>query len=82
MILVALGVLDGWRRSRLRRRFMSERSVVAEELARGHAPDATVDEVGAARDNVGFDGRPLRSKSRSGYGTGDPSGPGWAGWGA
>ena len=31
-------------------------AVVAEALAQGHTPDATVDEVGAAPDNVGFDG--------------------------
>lgn len=60
---------------------MAEQAVVAEALAQGHTPDATVDEVGAAPDNVGFDGRPIRSKTGNGYGTGDPAGPGWAGWG-
>ena len=61
---------------------MPERAVVAEALAQGHTPDATVDEVGAAGENVGFDGHPIRSKTANGYGTGDPAGPGWAGWGA
>jgi hypothetical protein len=77
-----MGVREKWRESRLRRRFMPERAVVAEALAQGHTPDATVDEVGAAGDNIGFDGRPIRSKTGNGYGTGDPAGPGWAGWGA
>ena len=62
-----------WRESRLRRRFMPERAVVAEALAQGHTPDATVDEVGAAGDNVGFDGHPIRSKTANGYGTGGSS---------
>lgn len=68
-----------WRR--WRRRFMSEQAVQDEERAEGRAPDATVDEVGAAGDNVGFDGEPIHSKVSNGYGTGDPSSPGWAGWG-
>jgi hypothetical protein len=77
-----MSLVEAWRTSRLRRRFMSESAVLSEELAAGRAPDATVDDVGAAGENVGFDGRPLRSKVESGYGTGDPSSPGWAGWGA
>jgi hypothetical protein len=45
-----------------------------------HAPDATVDEVGGAPDNVGFHGRPLRSRDGNGQGSGDPSSSGWSGW--
>lgn len=62
-------------------RFKTEERVVAEELAEGRVPDATLDEVGTPIDNVGFDGRSLRSKGGSGAGSGDPSSPGWAGWG-
>lgn len=68
--------------ARWRSRFSSERQVVAQARAEHRAPDATVDEVGAAADNEGFDGHPLKSRGGSGYGTGDPGGPGWAGWGA
>jgi hypothetical protein len=62
-------------------RFKSEERVVADQRSEGRAPDATVDEVGAALDNVGFHGQPIRSKGGSGQGSGDPSSPGWAGWG-
>jgi hypothetical protein len=75
-------LLEVWRGSRWRRRIMSEAAVRDEELADGRAPDATVDEVGVPGDDVGFDGRPIRSTVGNGYGTGDPSSPGWAGWGA
>jgi hypothetical protein len=61
---------------------MSEEAVRAQEIADGRVPDATIDEVGVPRDNVGFDGRPIRSMGENGYGSGDPSSPGWAGWGA
>ncbi len=78
-----------WRGSRWRRRFMSESAVRQEEITHGldpddggQAPDATVDEVGVPHENVGFDGHPIRSKVENGYGTGDPSSGGWAGWGA
>jgi hypothetical protein len=63
-------------------RFKSEQRVVAEQRPGGRAPDATVDEVGAAADNVGFHGQPIRSRVGNGQGSGDPSSPGWAGWGA
>jgi hypothetical protein len=69
-----------WRSSRLRRRFMSESAVRAEALADHRAPDATVDEVGVPGEDIGFDGSPMRSRLQNGYGTGDPSSPGWAGW--
>ena len=69
-------VAEAWRASRLRRRFMSEAAVLNEERAEGRTPDATVDEVGAAGANVGFDGRPIRSRVENGYGTGDPNSPG------
>jgi hypothetical protein len=61
---------------------MSEAAVLAEELDNDRAPDATVDQVGIPEDNIGFDGQPIQSKTGNGHGTGDPSGPGWAGWGA
>ena len=70
-----------WRKARWRRRFMGETAVRAEQLADGRSPDATVDQVGVPGDDVGFDGRPIHSKPGNGYGTGDPSSPGWAGWG-
>jgi hypothetical protein len=50
-----MSLVEAWRTSRLRRRFMSESAVLSEELAAGRAPDATVDEVGAAGENIGFD---------------------------
>lgn len=62
-------------------RFKTEERVVADQRAEGRVPDATLDEVGAPIDNVGFDGRPLPSRGGAGYGSGDPSNPGWAGWG-
>lgn len=69
-------------RLRWRHRFDSEAQVLADALAAGRAPDATVDEVGVPGEDVGFDGHtPLRSSTTNGYGTGDPSSPGWAGWG-
>lgn len=78
-----------WNGSRWRRHFMNASAVRSEEIAdglaadgTGRARDATVDEVGVPHDNVGFDGRPIRSKVENGYGTGDPSSGGWAGWGA
>jgi hypothetical protein len=61
---------------------MSESAVVAAEIVDGRAADATVDDVGVPGDTVGFDGRPIRSRNGNGYGSGDPSSPGWAGWGA
>jgi hypothetical protein len=69
--------LDRWRR-----RFRSEQEMVVEALAAGRVPDATVDEVGASGDAVGFEGRPLHSRPENGQGSGDPGGPNWAGWGA
>jgi hypothetical protein len=54
---------------------------VAEQRAERRAPNATLDDVSTPIDNVGFDGRPLRSKGGNGYGSGDPSSSGWAGWG-
>lgn len=63
-------------------RFKTEERVAAEQRATGRAPDATLDEVGTPIDNIGFDGRSLRSKGGNGYGSGAPSSPGWAGWGA
>lgn len=41
--------------------------------AGGREPDATVDEVGKA---------PKGGKVGNGQGSGEPSSPGWAGWGA
>jgi hypothetical protein len=67
---------------RWRQQFKSEDAVRAETVAAGHAPDATVDEVGAAPPGEGFKGSPLPGHTSNGYGTGDPGGPGWAGWGA
>lgn len=78
----AMGLLDAWRSSRLRRRFMSEDAVLDEELAEGRAPDATVDEVGVPGVDHGFSGDPIRSRVDTGHGSGDPNSPGWAGWGA
>ena len=60
---------------------MSEDAVLREELQDERIPDATVDEVGVPGENRGFEGNPIRSKSRNGYGTGDPNSPSWAGWG-
>jgi hypothetical protein len=77
-----MSFLETWRRSRWRRRFMGEAAVLGQDLADGRAPDATVDEVDVPDENVGFDGRPIRSKLDNGYGTGNPNSSGWAGWGA
>ena len=68
--------LDRWRR-----RFRGEQRIVAEAVEAGRTPDATVDEVGAAPDPVGFDGHPRHVRPGNGQGTGDPTSPGWAGWG-
>jgi hypothetical protein len=61
-------------------RFKTEERVVAEQRAEGRVPDATLDEVDTPIDDVGFDGRPLRSRGGSGYGSDNPSSPGWVGW--
>lgn len=76
-----MSLLDYWRSSRLRRRFLSEEAVRREELADGRSPDATVDEVGVPGVDHGFNGDPLHSTVNTGHGTGDPNSPGWAGWG-
>ncbi len=65
---------------RWRARFRSEAKVREDALAEGGVPDATVDEVGAAADNAGFEGRPIRSRVGNGQGSGDPRSGGWAGW--
>jgi hypothetical protein len=80
-MLCEMRLSQAWRASRIRRRFMTEATVLDEKTADGRAPDATVDEVGVPGVNEGFDGRPLRSRGENGYGTGDPNSPGWAGWG-
>jgi hypothetical protein len=72
--------LKAWRASRLRRRFMSEAAVRAEAIAEHRTPDATIDEVGLPGEDIGFTGSPMRSRTRNGYGTGNPSSPNWAGW--
>jgi hypothetical protein len=59
-----------WRR--WRERFRSEEDVQHSALADGREPDATVDEVGSA---------PRGNHLGNGQGSGDPSSPGWAGWG-
>jgi hypothetical protein len=59
---------------------MGDDEVFGEAQKNGQEPDATVDEVGAAAPGVGFDGRPMRSPTGNGQGTGDPGGPGWSGW--
>jgi hypothetical protein len=67
---------------RWRERFKTDQRVVAEQLEDGHAPDATSDEVGVPHDNIGFEGRPMRSGPKgNGQGSGDPFSSGWAGWG-
>lgn len=60
-------------RRRWRERFRSEEEVQADARAGGREPDATVDEVGKA---------PKGGKVDNGQGSGEPSSPGWAGWGA
>jgi hypothetical protein len=67
--------------ARWRRMFASEARVRAEALAEGRAPDATVDEVGAAQANVGFDGQELTSGLERGNGTSTPGSPEWSGLG-
>jgi len=67
-----------WRRWRTR--FRTDEAVAEEQGADGHAPDATSAEVGVPSDNVGFEGRPLRSRVESGYGSGVVGGSGWSGW--
>jgi len=67
---------------RWRQRFKSEASIRDAAVASGQAPDATVDEVGAAGAAHGFEGAPLRGQTGNGQGTGDTGGPGWAGWGS
>ena len=64
--------------SRWRARFRGEEP---EHPGDDRAPDATVGEVGPAPATVGFDGRPISSRAGNGQGSGDPSSPGWAGWG-
>jgi hypothetical protein len=61
-------------------RFKSDERVVAEQRADGRTPDATADEVGAPADNIGWDGRPIRSKAGNGSSSGNPSSPNWPGW--
>jgi hypothetical protein len=68
-------------RDRWRRRFRGEQRVVRDAVEAGRTPDATVDEVGAAVDPVGFDGRPRHRQTGNGQGSGDVGGGGWAGWG-
>jgi glyoxylase-like metal-dependent hydrolase (beta-lactamase superfamily II) len=67
---------------RWRQRFKSEDAIRAVAVAAGQAPDATVDEVGSAPRPEGFKGTPLPGHTGNGQGSGDPAGPGWAGWGA
>ncbi len=75
-----MGLLSNWRESRFRRRWMSEEAVIRESAHADQAPDATLDEVGVTRQDVGFTGSPIRSGAGNGYGTGNPNSPGWAGW--
>jgi len=67
-------------RRRWRDRFTSDARVVAEQRAAGRVPDATIDEVGAPADNVGWQGQPIRSRAGNGPSSLDPSSPGWVGW--
>lgn len=62
-------------------RFKTDERVVQEQRSAGRVPDATLDEVGRPADNRGFNGQPLRSRGGTGYGSEDPSSPGWIGWG-
>jgi hypothetical protein len=59
--------------SRWRARFRSEDSARDQAAQEGRAPDATIDEVGAAGVNHGFDGRPVHSPVGNGQ---DPTGGG------
>jgi len=61
-------------------RFKSDARVAAEQRAVGRTPDATVDEVGAPDDNIGWQGQPIRSKVENGPTSLDPSSPGWVGY--
>ena len=63
-------------------RFKSDRRVMAEQRAAGRTPDATADEVGAPADNIGWNGRAIRSKAGNGSSGGKASSPDWPGWGA
>jgi len=67
-------------RSRWRDRFKSDARVAADQRAAGQTPDATVDEVGAPHDNVGWQGQPLRSRAGNGPSTDGPTGANWPGW--
>jgi len=58
---------------RWRERFRSEEDVLLSARLDGREPDAIVDEVGSA---------PAASPVGNGQGSGNPSSPGWAGWGA
>ena len=71
---------SAFRLRRWRARFKGDAQVLAEQHAAGRVPDATVDEVGAPADNVGWQGTPIRSRAGSGGGSMDPSSPGWVGW--
>lgn len=51
---------------RWRSRFRSEDKVLRASMESGKAPDATIDEVGTPSDNVGFTGRPIRSRTGNG----------------
>jgi hypothetical protein len=59
-------------RRRWRERFRSEDELQRSARDEGREPDATVDEVGSV---------PRGKQSGNGQGSGDPSSPGWAGWG-
>jgi hypothetical protein len=58
---------------RWRERFRSEDEVLLRARLDGREPDATIDEVGSA---------PATGAVGNGQGSGNPSSPGWAGWGA
>jgi hypothetical protein len=64
-----------WRRWRTR--FDGDAGARNRAIAEGRAPDASIEEVGAAKDNVGFDGRPIKSKTGNGQGSDNPAGMGW-----
>jgi hypothetical protein len=57
---------------RWRLRFQSEQTVRQSAAVDQRTPDATVDEVGAPQDNIGFTGRPLRSRTGNGQGSNNP----------
>ncbi|MGI9096962.1 MAG: hypothetical protein ACR2H2_00420 [Solirubrobacteraceae bacterium] len=58
---------------RWRERFRSEEDVLLRARRDGREPDAIVDEVGSAS---------AASLVGNGQGSGNPSSPGWTGWGA